>query len=121
MKLRIESKYLVCKLTSEERIEKGKELAKLCQDINDKEALEAERRKEAKNTIEYMEAQRDSLLAVVQTGEEKRNIEVRLDLDGNKVNEIRLDTGEIVITRPATKEEMQQKLSLEVEETVNRP
>ena len=115
MLLKIEQRNLTCKLTEKEIADKGQELAGLCQKIGASEDAEATRRKQVKEVIEGLEGNRGSLASIVKSGEEIRLVQVRLDIEGSQVAETRLDTLEIMITRPATKDEMQRRLSWEIE------
>ena len=116
MKLRQEICSLVCKLTESEIAKKGQELAKLCDDISQAEDDEATRSKSAKSAIKGLEANRNVLAGIVEAGEEYRPIQVSYDIEGSEVTESRMDTGELIQKRPATKQEMQQRLSFEVNE-----
>jgi hypothetical protein len=114
--LKTEKQSLMTKLTHDECREKGKELAELCQKIRKAEDDEAARRKAIKENIDGLRSDQVSLATVVKEGQEYRLVDVRIELDGETVRQARIDTGEIVFTRPATKEELQQRLHFQVEE-----
>jgi hypothetical protein len=50
---------------------------------------------------------------VVKTGEEERDVECSITVERGQTTLARLDTGEVVIQRPATDAEMQQSLDLD--------
>lgn len=118
MKLKQEERWLICKLTPDEIRRKGQELAVQCEKIVKAEEEETNRKKSAKDRIDALKNNRDNLASVVHAEEERRDIMVYTEIDGSEVTETRMDTGEIIQKRPATKDELQQRLSFEVTEAL---
>ncbi len=113
--LKIEERRLITTLTPEEQRVKGKELAELSLKIRQAEDDESARKKAIKENIDGLKAGVSSLSTVVKECQEWRDVKVSSELEGETVREVRMDTGAIVLTRPATKQELQQKFEMQID------
>lgn len=108
--------YLRHNFTPEERLKMGDDLAAAYnrqESIDNEEAVFKAQFKERRATIDQAVT---SLSRSLANQFEMRNIECRLEWDHPNVNEVqyvRVDTGEIVKTRPFTESERQQDLPLD--------
>jgi len=108
---------LPVKLTSAESALYGNCLANLALELV---ALEETKREFAKDIGDQIKEKRkhlESKARVVRSGLEERYVEVRDEFrhETNEVDVVRMDTGEVVATRPMTEEDRQQPLPLRVE------
>ena len=102
------TRMLSVKLTPEEREALGVKLATAIQDLATKVLANKGARDQMKADESLLAATIQSLSFPVKTGAEIRPVEVEVQLlDGDRVQEIRLDTGEIVVTRVAYPSEQQ--------------
>jgi hypothetical protein len=105
------TRKLRVKLTEAERTAKGELLAKVCFDLSELE----EKKKAATATfaaeIKELKAENQALVYDVRTGTEERSVECReYPIWSDRVSELRrVDTGEVVMRRPLTSEEKQQR------------
>lgn len=106
---------LRCKLTRDELIKFGGELAQSLQDIVTEVALQASMKQSMKAALASLEAKSSELSTKVARGEEYRHVKVKPQLDFNtgEYCEIRTDTGEKINRRQITDEERQEKLEFE--------
>lgn len=106
------TKLLRCKLTRDELLKYGGELAQALQDIVTEEALQASMKQSMKAALASLEAKSSELSTKVARGEELRDVEVepRLDFKTSTYYEIRGDTGEKISQRPITEDERQENL-----------
>jgi len=108
---------LLCKLTYEEVFEYGGKLAAQVARIVDEEIRQGHERKIMKEKMEILEAERNRLAELVNTGFQKRDVEcvVQGDYTTGKAYTMRLDTGEVINERVLRADE--QQLGLGIEET----
>lgn len=99
-------KTLPTRLSSEERNDRGRTLAlrlahrmKVATDAKDTAA-------EFKSQLKDIDEELIELQDAVNNGVENRQVQCSIRLDGNLAHIARLDTGEIIETRPATKKEL---------------
>ena len=105
---------LPCELTVEERLQRGKALAGVLSSIALEESRQEMVRKDMKSQIASLESQRDQVASVVSSGSEIRDVEVedRANFSTFTFERVRLDTNEVIFSRPLTPEERQEKLPL---------
>lgn len=113
-------RLLPCVLTSEEVAQRAQELARAeiyrGQVESDFAAAAEDWKAQKKLWDSKVMTASDACLRlgrVVKTGEEEREVECSTEVKGGQFLIVRVDTGEIVIQRPATQEELQQSLPLE--------
>ncbi len=112
-----ENRTLSIQLTPEELEKAGKDLAESCIKIEEAENQESIRRKTVKEAIEGMENERHKFVNLVKTGIRSGIVLVKIEMDKETITEVRTDTGEILMSRPATKEEMQERLWSQIDES----
>lgn len=114
-KLEPRTRLLRCKLTRDELLKYGGELAQARQDIVTEEALQASMKSELKARTIALEAKSLELSTKIARGEELRDVKVepRLDFKAGTYYEIRPDTGEKISQRPITHDERQENLEFE--------
>ena len=104
-----ETRTLPCRLSQEELLDRGHELAKVSQDVDAEEDRQTQVKAELKATMAELEARRAKLSSTVYRQEEYR--EVKCDTIGDTrrgvVDVVRHDTGEVVTSRAMTDEERQ--------------
>lgn len=103
---------LPVRLSSEELRERGSMLAHQ-HDLADKHEVEAsETKKRLKFRAETIEAEASRLAEIIRAKQEPREVEVevRLTKKAGEVEEVRIDTGEIIITRKMLDSEAQTDL-----------
>lgn len=113
-----ESRILPVSLTPDEVRERGEMLARELETLGNLEATQAGQRKEMKEELEEKSGQVSSIARVVRDRIEYRPVECecRLNMALGLVEEIRLDTGEILKTRSfqeADKLRLQRELPLD--------
>lgn len=108
------TKLLPCKLVDAELLKYGNDLGETIQDILTEEGRQESLKKEMKATLSALEARRSSLASKITRKEEHRDIDVERVLNFGKdiYQEVRLDTGEIIFTRPVTDDERQEVMTL---------
>lgn len=106
---------LPCRLTEEELLKAGGDLATAVQDIATEEGRQADMKASMKAKLAEIEARRTQLAIKVSRKEEHRDVEVDIWQDFQRaiVQEIRRDTGEILNTRVMSDAERQQHLPME--------
>lgn len=111
---------LPVKLTEEERLSRGQRAGELGYDLTQVEEREKETKAAFKAQKERLQGEINDLLNQLRSGKEWREVEVSIEKDLKQRLEIttRLDTGEVVSTRPLGAEEMQGELKLAEKETV---
>jgi len=104
---------LKCVLTDREKLERGERAAEIEMKINVEEEEYREVRKEYREKLKGLKAERYLLLDEIRNGEE-RPVEctVREDYARDMVMVVRNDTGEVVEERPMTAEDRQQRLAV---------
>ena len=122
-KLEPRTKLLRCKLTRDELIKFGGELAQSLQDIVTESALQASMKQSMKAALASLEAKSAELSTKVARGEELRDVEVKpqLDFKASTYYEIRTDTGEKISQRPITDDERQENLEFEKKPESKKP
>ncbi len=107
--LRRERRELPCKLTNAELRQVGDQLAMTVQEIAREEDRQKSVRDEMKAKLTELQSRQTTLALKVSRREEYRNIEVMVSITdaGELVQEIRLDTNDIIRSRPASAEERQ--------------
>lgn len=107
---------LPVKLTDEELLKKGGELATAVQDIATEEGRQADIKASMKARLAEIEARRTQLAIAVSRKEEHRDVEVDIfhDYQRGVVEDIRRDTGEIISRRVMHEDERQQELPVSV-------
>lgn len=105
---------LACKLTQEELVARGAELAEVLDDIKNEESSQVGLKKQMASTLASLEAKRDDLSSRVSRREEHRDVEVQetLDYKAGKFYRTRMDTGLVIFERPLTNDERQASLEL---------
>lgn len=101
-RLRTTERTLPVKLTTSEILQHGRDMAKGRRDYA---ALDEQRKSVAddfKSRLAAADMTTERHARAVETGEEPRQVECADELIGNVVRAIRLDTGEILSSRPAT-------------------
>lgn len=110
--LQTEIRHLTTPLTDEETKQFSHDLAKTFQDMKTEELRQSGIKSDLKHQIEAFEEKINSLANTVANRSMLKPVEVETILDGVKVKEVRTDTGELIITRPATEKELQTKLHI---------
>lgn len=105
--LRVETRRLQCRLSDEELQGLSLELAQTFQDLEAEQERQAETRSEMKAALARLGNRMKELSTNIVSKSVPRDVDVEQRLQGLQVQEVRLDTGEIVFTRPATPLELQ--------------
>ena len=107
--MRTETRKLPCKLTIEEKINRGLDLVGTFHKIAAEQVRQATVKKEMAAILTQMLAEQTKIANAIETGEEDREVDVDLFmLPGNEsVSEVRRDTAKPVATRPVTDYERQ--------------
>ena len=114
MKLKEYTKQLPVRLTIEEKLKKGEELASNVQDISNEEARQKNIKDQMKDKLSELEFKVKVASGILHSGEEYRDVLVEMTIgDKNVIQVTRTDTGEIIETRPAKPEELQMALNIE--------
>lgn len=112
--LRTETRNLACKLTDDQLITKANELANVVQSIEAEKARQESVKAELNATMRELTSRQTRLAQIVSRREEYRDVKVKVEWHENDiVNEIREDTNEMILTRPARDDERQQEMKLE--------
>jgi hypothetical protein len=106
---------LPVRLTDEELLKKGSDLATAVQDIATEEGRQVDIKASMKAKLAEIEARRTQLAIAVSRKEEHRDVEVDIFHDYQRavVQDIRRDTGEVLSTRVMSEEERQIGLPME--------
>ena len=110
------SEHLEVKFTDAEKLEMGRDVARLNQEKRRLDQKLTEIKKQLTGEISGKETEIDRLMDLLSNGYEYRQVECRIDLDTPKQGQasiIRLDTEEVVRVRRMTDDEMQIELPLE--------
>jgi hypothetical protein len=108
------NRILPCKLTIAESQSRGKELAAILGDIYSEEASQKNIKDQMKERLSELDARARRVQNVVNSGDEYRDVAVESRLMGaDIVQVIRLDTNEVIETRPAREDELQLPLDPE--------
>jgi len=105
-------RHLDCKLTDDETLRYGRELASLNQQLATAEARKKSVVKQLDSDIAALEARRDSVVEKVNRGAEYRDVKVTTfrDYEQRGYYEIRHDTSEVINERPLRDDERQPSL-----------
>ena len=105
---------LPCKLTTDEQLERGRQLAGVLEDMHSEDSAQEEQKRAMKSRVAALEAERDRLQLVVSRGQEPRDVETEdvADYKSGRVYRIRMDTRQIVFERALTDEERQEPMPL---------
>jgi len=110
---------LPCELTDDEWVARSRDLASLEAILADAEAAEVEAADEYKARKKRLAAETQTkranvarLAQIVRTRSEERNVEVKTetDFEASRVQTVRVDTGEVVSTRPMTETDRQREM-----------
>lgn len=107
--LRTQARSLPCKLSDDEVMMAGLDLAGVVQDIAAEEDRQKDVKAQMKARLTELQSKRTQLAIKVSRREEFRDIQVQYDINegADIVTEKRLDTQEILIVRPARDDERQ--------------
>lgn len=112
--LRRYTKPMTCRLNDDELRQYGDDLARTLEEIDDQALREDSIKKELKARMSELESKRTAVAIKVRRREELRDVEVAVVvLDSGVAQEVRLDTGEVITTRPLRDDEKQRLLALE--------
>lgn len=100
---------LPTRLSPEERDDRARELARQVREKGRVESAAKESASEFKEQIKAIDKAIFRLSEAANNGVEERDVECHEVLAGNQVTVFRRDTGEVVETRAATKQEMQRQ------------
>jgi len=120
-------KSLPCKLTQDELLICGNDLASVIQDIKMEEDEQVNIKSEMKARLTELESRKTQLAIKLTRKEEWRPVEIerKLDFEDGKYREIRADTGEVIFEREISDDECQEKLIIDdagpLVETENKP
>lgn len=106
--LRKETHELPVQLTPDETLDKAQELARVIQETGQEEDRQKNLKDQMKARLSELTARRTRLSLIVARGEEYRDVEIAMTLtDEGMIQEVRLDTEEIIRTRPPKDDERQ--------------
>ena len=108
--LRVDSRRLQCVLSDEEVQGLALELAQTLTDIEAEEECQKELREQQKSRLSGFRARVKELATSVVSKSAPRDVDIQVMLSGLQVQEVRLDTGEVIFTRPASPQELQGRL-----------
>ena len=109
--LKLTTQLLATLLNQEELTARALELAKTVQDTGAEVELQKSLKDQMKAKLSELGAKTTRLSQVVSSGHEYRSTEVEVRMaDNGQVQEVRLDTGEIIVTRPPYNYERQPPL-----------
>lgn len=113
--LKVINKSLPCKLTNDELLVYGSELASTVQDIKSEEDRQVSVKQEMKARITKLESERTILSSKIGRKEEDRDVDVEpcYDYNKNMYIERRLDTDEIIFERALFDDERQEEMNIE--------
>ncbi len=107
--IKTQPRSMPCILTEAELKQKSRELATTVQEISAEEDRQKNIKDQLKAALSELSSRETRLAGEVARGEVYREVDVeyRIDGEGGLVQEVRLDTGEIISSRPARDEERQ--------------
>jgi len=105
----METRNLPVQLSKDEIRLRGEELARKHAEYDDVESARKASQQESKGKLERIEAESRELANTIRTGREYREIEVRevKNVDNLSMDLVRVDTGEIIESRPLRADELQ--------------
>jgi len=109
-----ETRSLKCLLLNSEKLQKAEELAIVTQQLAQLEEEKNEIVDRMKSRITEATARQSLLASVVASGYEYRPVdcEIRKDFDAKRLETTRLDSGEVIESRPLLENELQRSLPL---------
>ncbi len=109
----MKTRRLPCKLTDQERQFKGDQLVQKMHAMEEAEDLFEVIRDSHKTRMKEFEKEISVLSRVIRERSEERDVEIteNKDYESKTAQTVRLDTGEVVDTRPLTPQELQRPLS----------
>lgn len=115
MKIKTFVRTLPHTLTHEERFQAALDLAETINAISNKKSEQDFERQQMKATMTDLEGQREGLASVVASGirYKETTCETHLDFENGVYYEVRLDTGELLVSRPLSDDERQRELPME--------
>ena len=109
--LKVTTQLLPVLMTREEVEVHAKELANLWKKLGYEQELQKNARDQMKARISELQAEMTHRSLMVSSGTDYRNVQVETRvLDNGQVQEVRMDTGEIISTRPPYESERQLSL-----------
>lgn len=111
--LRRDVKVLPVVLTEEELLARGSQLAQVESRIAEHNIHADMVKKDLKMKESALVAEQSRVASFIRNKAEPREVSVVAEIHGLEYRETRIDTGEVVFTRPAREEEMQGSLDLE--------
>lgn len=110
------AKNLACKLTDEEVLHYGEQLAGIVEDIGTEESRASDVKAQLKARMTELESRRSLIASKVRRREEYREVAIRYELqDDGLVHVIREDTDEQIEVRPPHDSELQHDLPINEE------
>lgn len=112
---RVEARRLLCTLTPQELQRAGARLADTCEDYTNEEASQKDIKSQLKAKLEGLQARRNELATVVRRKADYKDVPVEIWYDYQRVivEELRTDTGEMLLTRTMTDAERQMRMFTE--------
>lgn len=109
------ARRLLCTLTPSELQAAGAKLAEACEDIQNETAAQVDIKAQLKSKIAGLESRRNELASIVRRKADYKEVPVNIFHDYTRaiVDEIRTDTGEVLVSRPMSDSERQAKLFTE--------
>ena len=105
--LKVETRRLRTALSQDELVERAQELASVIQRINTEVETQTTIKNQMKARMSELHGEQNRLALVVDRREDIRDVEVTILFDGSKVQEVRKDTGEVILVRPLRDAERQ--------------
>lgn len=114
MPVKINTESLPVPLTHDELRQRGEKLASLLADRRRIEADLVKAKTATKSKLEQLDAEAMSVEEQIRERSERRPVEVMdlLDVERKVINRVRMDTGEVIYTRPAKFDDLQPELPL---------
>lgn len=114
--VRSETRFLPVKLHEDELRDRGDKLAAVIQDMTAEENRQVDLKAQMKARLAELDSKKTQLAIVISRREENRDVNVDIfhDFEMGKVDTVRRDTGEMLMSRRMTEEERQQPLPLPV-------
>ena len=113
--LQVTTRHLSVTLTEADILTHSRLLAATVREVAQEEAAQKEQKDNMKAKLSMLLAKITYESGLVHSGKEYREVEVEVRMGNGVAEEVRTDTGEIILTRPLTDQERQQRLDLEEE------
>lgn len=112
------ARRLLCTLTPTELQVQGAKLAEACEDIQNETQAQTDIKAQLKSKLTSLESHRDSIASVVRRKADYKDVPVNIFHDYTRaiVDEVRTDTGEVLVSRAMTDYERQSKLFNDTDE-----